>query len=36
LIRRSPLRRVGAIDDLGNAVTADIETAYQIEVLRRD
>jgi SAM-dependent methyltransferase len=34
-IRRSPLQRVGAIDDLGNAVTDDIETNYQIEVLRR-
>lgn len=36
LVRRSPLRRVGAFDDLGQPVTADIETDYQIEVLRRD
>ena len=36
VIRRSPLRRVGAIDDLGNQVTDDIETNYQIEVLRKD
>jgi SAM-dependent methyltransferase len=36
LVRRSPLRRVGAIDDLGNVVTDDIETNYQIEVLRLD
>lgn len=36
LVRRSPLRRVGAIDDLGNAVTNDIVTNYQIEVLRKD
>lgn len=36
VIRRSPLRRVGAIDDLGNRVTDDIETNYQIEVLRKD
>ena len=36
VVRRSPLRRVGAIDDLGNRVTGDIETGYQIEVLRRD
>ena len=36
LVRRSPLRRVGAIDDLGNQVTEDIETNYQIEVLKRD
>ena len=36
VVRRSPLRRVGAIDDLGNPVTADIETNYQIEVLRKD
>lgn len=35
LVRRSPLHRVGAIDDLGNVVTDDIETDYQIEVLRR-
>ena len=35
LIGRSPLRRVGAIDDLGNVVTDDIETNYQIEVLRK-
>jgi SAM-dependent methyltransferase len=36
VIRRSPLHRVGAIDDLGNPVTDDIETSYQIEVLRKD
>lgn len=36
LVRRSPMRRVGAIDDLGNLVTDDIETNYQIEVLRRE
>jgi len=36
LIRRSPLQRVGALDDLGNVVTDDIETNYQIEILRRD
>lgn len=36
LVQRSPLRRIAAIDDLGNAVTDDIETNYQIEVLRRD
>jgi SAM-dependent methyltransferase len=35
LVRRSPLRRVGAIDDLGNVVTDDIETNYQIEILVR-
>jgi SAM-dependent methyltransferase len=36
VVSRSPLRRVGAIDDLGNRVTEDIETNYQIEVLRKD
>jgi SAM-dependent methyltransferase len=36
LVRRSPLRRVGALDDLGNVVTDDVETSYQVEVLRRD
>lgn len=36
LIQRSPLQRCGALDDLGHAVTADIETAYQIEILRRN
>jgi len=36
VISRSPLRRVGAFDDLGNRVTDDIETNYQIEVLRKD
>ena len=36
LVRRSPLRRAGALDDLGNRVTDDIETNYQIEVLRKD
>lgn len=36
VVRRSPLRRVGAFDDLGNPVTADIETNYQVEVLRKD
>jgi SAM-dependent methyltransferase len=36
LIRRSPLRRFRAVDDLGQPVDDHIEANYQIEVLRRN
>lgn len=36
LVARSPLQRVGAVDDLGQPVTEDVIADYQIEVLRRD
>lgn len=36
LVGRSPLRRLAAVDDLGQPVTEEVEANYQIEILRRD